>query len=69
MKRWIEYAEILGAPVIRVFAGHQKQGVKLEETHKLIVDGLQLSCEYAETGRGADHQRLCHAGLQPAVFP
>ena len=25
-KKWIEHAEILGAPVIRIFAGHQQKG-------------------------------------------
>lgn len=47
LKRWIEYAEILGAPVIRVFAGHVKGNSTPQETHQLIVSGLEECCEYA----------------------
>lgn len=47
VKQWIDYAEILSAPVIRVFAGHQKAGNSAEQTHKLVVAGLQEVCEYA----------------------
>jgi len=47
VKDWIDKAVVLSAPVIRVFAGHQKQGVSAEETHQLMVDGLQEVCEYA----------------------
>ncbi len=46
-KVWIENAAKLGAPVIRVFAGHQKKGISSEETHKLMVDGLNEVCQYA----------------------
>lgn len=47
VKQWVDYAEILGAPVIRVFAGHQKKGIAPAETHRLIVAGLEECCEYA----------------------
>lgn len=47
VKRWIERAEVLGAPVIRVFAGHAKDGVDPQQTHRLIVEGLEECCEYA----------------------
>jgi len=47
LKRWIDYAEILGAPVIRVFAGHVQPGSTPEEAHKLIVSGLEECCDYA----------------------
>lgn len=46
-KTWIENAAKLGAPVIRVFAGHQKKGISPEETHRLMVDGLAEVCQYA----------------------
>ena len=49
VKQWIEYAEILNAPVIRVFAGHKKAKISVEQTHELIVSGLQEVCEYAGT--------------------
>ena len=47
VKRWVDYAEILGAPVIRVFAGHAKPGTTPEESHKLMVSGLEECCDYA----------------------
>lgn len=47
LKRWIEHAATLGAPVIRIFAGHQQKEVSAEETHELIVSAIQECCEYA----------------------
>jgi sugar phosphate isomerase/epimerase len=47
VKKWVDYAEILGAPVIRVFAGHAKAGASPEESHKLMVAGLEECCDYA----------------------
>lgn len=47
MKQWIDYAEILGAPVIRIFAGHRQGGASERETHELIVHGISECCEYA----------------------
>ena len=46
-KTWIKYSAKLGAPVIRVFAGHQKKGISAEETHRLMVEGLHEVCEFA----------------------
>lgn len=46
-KAWIERAAHLGAPVIRVFAGHQKKNSTPEQTHRLMVEGLQEACELA----------------------
>ncbi|MCA9195962.1 MAG: sugar phosphate isomerase/epimerase [Planctomycetales bacterium] len=46
-KQWIDFAEILGAPVIRIFAGHQKSGQSAEVTHQRIVDAINECCEYA----------------------
>ena len=47
VKRWIDYAELLGAPVIRVFAGHRKGNATPEQTHQRIVSGLEECCAYA----------------------
>lgn len=47
VKRWIERAEILGAPVIRIFAGHVPEGRLAEEVHPHFVAGIQECCEYA----------------------
>lgn len=46
-KRWIDYAEVLGAPVIRIFAGYQQDGVTPEQTHSLMVAGMEECCDYA----------------------
>ena len=46
-KAWIDHAAKLSAPVIRVFAGHQKKGSSPEETHRLMVEGLNEVCQYA----------------------
>ena len=47
VKKWIDRAEILGAPVIRIFAGHLKKGISQSESHSLMVSGIEECCEYA----------------------
>lgn len=47
LKHWIDNAEILGAPVIRVFAGHVQKEMTADQSHKLMVEGLEECCEYA----------------------
>lgn len=47
VKQWIDYAEVLGAPVIRIFAGSQQEGISPERTHSLMVEGIEECCEYA----------------------
>lgn len=46
-KRWINHAEVLGAPVIRIFAGKQKPGVDAQRSHALMVEGIEECCDYA----------------------
>ena len=47
VKRWIDYAEILSAPVIRIFAGHAQPGSSPAEAHRLMVSGIEECCDYA----------------------
>lgn len=47
VKKWIDRAEVLGAPVIRIFGGHQPPNQSAKRTHELIVDGIRECCEYA----------------------
>ncbi|MFI4875660.1 MAG: sugar phosphate isomerase/epimerase family protein [Blastopirellula sp. JB062] len=47
VKTWIDNAAILSAPVIRIFAGHVKKGVSPEESHRLMVEGMEEVCDYA----------------------
>jgi sugar phosphate isomerase/epimerase len=46
VKRWVDYAEILGAPVIRIFSGSPK-GTSQEDAHRLAVEGIEECCQYA----------------------
>ena len=47
VKKWIDYAEILGAPVIRIFSGKPRGEQSLEEARKLAVRGIEECCDYA----------------------
>lgn len=61
-KKWIDLAERLGAPVIRVFAGHQKKESSAEQAYKLMVSALEECCDYA--GKHGVHLALeNHGGL------
>lgn len=60
VKRWVDYAEILGAPVIRVFAGHAAKDAKPAEAHSLMVAGLEECCDYA--GKHGIHLALENHG-------
>ncbi len=46
-KRWIENAAALGAPVIRIFAGHHKPDVPPAQSHSLMVSAIEECCEHA----------------------
>lgn len=47
VKQWIENAEILGAPVIRIFSGNAQKGQTVEEAQKLAIAGMEECCDYA----------------------
>ena len=47
VKQWIEYAEILGAPVIRIFSGRPRKGQTEGEAHRLAAEGIEECCEHA----------------------
>lgn len=47
VKKWVDHAEVLGAPVIRIFAGKQQEGVSAEKTHSLMVAAIEECCDYA----------------------
>jgi sugar phosphate isomerase/epimerase len=48
VKQWVDRAEILGAPVIRIFSGHP-HGTSEQEAHKLCVEAIEECCQYAGT--------------------
>jgi len=47
VKSWVDHAETMGAPVIRIFAGHVQKEQSPEEAHKLIVAAIEECCDYA----------------------
>ena len=59
-KRWIDNAEILGAPVIRIFAGHKKEGTTEAQSHSLMVSAIEECCDYA--GKHGVHLALENHG-------
>ncbi len=46
-KNWIDYAEILGAPVIRIFSGSVHKGQTEAQAHALAVAAIEECCDYA----------------------
>ncbi len=60
VKRWIDHAEILGAPVIRIFAGHAKEGITPAQSHSLMVSAMEECCDYA--GKHGVHLALENHG-------
>ncbi len=62
VKQWVDYAEILGAPVIRIFSGKPKGGMTRDQAHRLAVEGMEECCKYA--GKHGVHLALeNHGGL------
>ncbi len=47
VKDWVDHSEVLGAPVIRIFAGHVQKGMSAEDAHRLMVEGIEECCDYA----------------------
>ncbi len=47
VKTWIDRAEILGAPVIRIFSGAAREGLSEAEARRLAIAGIEECCDYA----------------------
>jgi sugar phosphate isomerase/epimerase len=47
VKRWIEYADMMDAPVIRIFSGGAKTGQSVDEARNLAVAAIDECCDYA----------------------
>ncbi len=74
-KSWIDHSVVLGAPTIRVFAGHLNKETVREEAFQNVAEALKECAEYAWergillalenhdglTATGADVLRLYHA--------
>jgi sugar phosphate isomerase/epimerase len=62
VKRWIDHSQVLGAPVIRIFAGNLKEGVSPARGYRLMVEGIEECCDYA--GQRGVHLALeNHGGM------
>lgn len=66
VKTWVDRAVMMGAPVIRIFAGHRKPETTAEESHRLMVEAMQECCDYAGT-RGIHLALENHGG--PTATP
>lgn len=62
VKRWIDRAAVLGAPVIRIFSGNAKDGQDAGEAHRLAVAGIEECCAAAGE-RGVMLALENHGGL------
>ncbi len=47
VKKWIDYAEVLGAPVIRVFSGREQGNQSFDDAYRLAVEGFEECCEHS----------------------
>lgn len=47
VKRWIEYADQMDAPVIRIFSGSTKPGQTTDAARQLAIEAIEDSCEHA----------------------
>jgi len=47
VKRWVEYADMMDAPVIRIFSGDAKPGQSAKDAHRLAVEAIEECCEHA----------------------
>ncbi|MCA9248306.1 MAG: sugar phosphate isomerase/epimerase, partial [Planctomycetales bacterium] len=62
VKTWIDRADWMDAPVIRIFSGNTKSGQTREEAHRLAVEAIEECCEYAGT-KGVFLALENHGGL------
>ncbi|HEX4128827.1 MAG TPA: sugar phosphate isomerase/epimerase family protein [Pirellulales bacterium] len=65
-KQWIDYAQKMAAPVIRIFSGKVQKKQEPAEGYKLAVDGIQEACDYAGK-RGVFLALENHGGLTSEV--
>lgn len=66
VKRWVDYAAILGAPVIRIFSGSARSPQTTDEAHQLAVSAIEECCAYSGE-RGVYLALENHGGLTTTV--
>jgi sugar phosphate isomerase/epimerase len=47
VKKWVDYAVDLGAPVIRIFAGNLQKGTTEEQARQWAIEAINECCRYA----------------------
>lgn len=47
VKQWIDRAQVMGAPMIRIFSGSTKEGQGEAEAYRLAVEAIEECCDYA----------------------
>ncbi len=47
VRRWVEYADMLDAPVIRIYAGTVQRGQSKQDAMRLAIEGIDECCQYA----------------------
>jgi len=47
VKKWIDYAAILGAPHIRIFAGSPSPDMSRDQSRQLCISAIEDCCDYA----------------------
>jgi sugar phosphate isomerase/epimerase len=66
VRTWIDRADVLGAPVIRIFSGAVREGQEESEARRLAIEGMEQCCDYA--GKHGVYLALeNHGGLTTTV--
>jgi sugar phosphate isomerase/epimerase len=47
VKKWIDHAHTLGAPIVRIFSGNVDKQRTPEEVHRLVVEAIEECCQHA----------------------
>jgi sugar phosphate isomerase/epimerase len=47
VKRWVEYADMMDSPVIRIFSGTAKPEQSAKDAHRLAVEAIEECCDHA----------------------
>lgn len=47
VKRWVEYADQMDAPVIRIFSGSTKPGQSTDDARRLAIEAIEECCAHA----------------------
>lgn len=66
VKKWIDHAHTLGAPIVRIFSGNVNKQQTPEEAHRLVVEAIEECCQHAAQ-KGVFLGLENHGGLTSTV--